>query len=268
MGPHRTVPYSPGPGLACLEAYPQRVHTVLYFHPADLSASPLRVLSLSLSPGCNALVCALLPLLPRLTSLAVRVTSSEEEDALCEAFRGMVAAAAGGVTGGPAAAVRAAIAASAAGGGAAAGQEAAAPPPPPPPQGGGAGTPAAALALASPLTGRAAAAAPPLRALRLETAELAPELVASVAALTALTSLQLPRALPSGDVVTYSAAMAAEAAAAAAAAGAEAPPGAALLGSKYGLEQLRHLGRLTCLRQLMLQLDSPNDTPPAFVDAG
>ncbi|GFR52424.1 hypothetical protein Agub_g14996, partial [Astrephomene gubernaculifera] len=40
----------------------------------------------------------------------------------------------------------------------------------------------------------------------------------------------------------------------------------AVASSKYGMTHLSYLGQLTCLRGLMLQLDSPSDTAPAFVD--
>ncbi|GLC49020.1 hypothetical protein PLESTB_000173700 [Pleodorina starrii] len=222
---------------------------------AVLAASPLRCLALSLSPGCQSLVSRALPLLPNLHSLAVRVTTSEEEEALCVAFRAMQAATGPGASppqaaqqqqqqrppeaqntalqlqqrprlpyaGSPATAAAVAAAAAAA--------------PPPPPQG-----------------------PPPLRALRLETAELGADLIGCVASLTALTSLQLPRGLPSGELAVYDTA-AAEAAAAAGGAAAQPPPG-----SKYVMSQLSSLGRLTCLRRLMIQMDSPADTAPAFVD--
>ncbi|GIL75057.1 hypothetical protein Vretimale_7748 [Volvox reticuliferus] len=122
-------------------------------------------------------------------------------------------------------------------------------------------------AAGSPSPATAAAVAPglpppPLRALRVETAELGSELIFSIAALTALTSLQLPRGLPSGETVVYDAATAA--AAAAAGAGAAAPPPLSVC--KYTLSQFSALGRLSCLQQLMIQMDSPADTAPAFVD--
>ncbi|GFR52425.1 hypothetical protein Agub_g14997, partial [Astrephomene gubernaculifera] len=63
--------------------------TELKKRTAALAASPLRCLALSLSPGCQALVSRALPLLPHLHSLSVRVTSSEEEEALCAAFKAM-----------------------------------------------------------------------------------------------------------------------------------------------------------------------------------
>ena len=82
--------------------------------------------------------------------------------------------------------------------------------------------------------------------------------------------LQLPRGLPSGDVVRF---MPPDDAAAAAAAGgplaaAAAAAAAALEPSKakFAMSQLEALGRLTGLRQLLLQMDSPSETAPAFVD--
>ncbi|KAG2495141.1 hypothetical protein HYH03_006750 [Edaphochlamys debaryana] len=222
---------------------------------AALSVSPLRCLALSLSPGCHPLVSRALPLLPHLRSLSVRVTSPEEEEALCTAFRAMLA--------GPPAL------------------------PPPPPSsgaggagggGGGGGGGGVATPGGSPAPSLAAAATPPppalgpppLRSLRLENAELGPELVGALAALTALTSLQLPRGLPSGEQVEYDPEAAAAAAAAAANAllGPDAALAAALAASKHTLAHLGALGRLTGLRRLLLQMDSPQETAPAFVDGG
>ncbi|GLI62185.1 hypothetical protein VaNZ11_004770 [Volvox africanus] len=207
---------------------------------AALSVSPLRCLALSLSPGCRTLMSRALPLLPNLHSLAVRVTSTNEEEALCDAFRAM----------------RCGVVRSA----------------PPPPQPGQQLQPPeqaaaqylqrqqqSAVGSPSPVAVAPGLLPPPLRALRVETAELGSDLVSSIASLTALTSLQLPRGLPSGETVVYDAA-----AAAAAGAGAAAPP--PLSACKYTLSQLSALGRLSCLRQLMIQMDSPADTAPAFVD--
>ncbi|EFJ41623.1 hypothetical protein VOLCADRAFT_98367 [Volvox carteri f. nagariensis] len=129
----------------------------------------------------------------------------------------------------------------------------------------------AALLAASPLRYLALSLSPGCQALvsralpllphlhSLSTAELGADLIACIGSLTGLTSLQLPRGLPSGEVTVYDTAAAAAAAGAAAAA----PP---LAASKYVMSHLSSLGRLTCLRRLMIQMDSPADTAAAFVD--
>ncbi|KAG2427958.1 hypothetical protein HXX76_011945 [Chlamydomonas incerta] len=260
-----------------------------------LSRSPLRCLSLSLSPRCQDMMAAALPLLPHLHSLSVRVTSAEEEEALCRAFSSMVAgpppppppADHEGGAPGPGAGPRAGPGpggpggvAGAAGPGLLAGagrgtpsspyrSGSAAGSPATPMRGGGGGLGGGAAGGTPPGTCRATPLPsppprpPPLRSLRLETAELSAELVAALGSLSSLTSLQLPRGLPSGDLVRIDPGAAAAAAAGpeeAAAAAAE--PGR----SKFAMPQLAALGRLTGLRRLLLQMDSPSDTSPAYVD--